>query len=151
MCGSINRARHTPVAPTQPGPGGRVTQRAWKGRQPPFQAERGKGSATLYVQSCKTRTASNQSWAGGLPVSQPTAVPLPLLSKIRYSRAAANLKLNLVRLKIHHNTSQYMKHNVSLSQTTRYENTFQNTSGYAKIQYFRKIHQNTSGYIRILY
>ena len=53
-------------------------------------------------------------------------------------------------LKIHQDTSLYMKHNVSLSQTTRYENTFQNTSGYAKIQYFRKIHQNTSGYIRIL-
>ena len=49
------------------------------------------------------------------------------------------------------NTLEYIKHNVSLSQTRRYENTFWNTSEYAKIQYFSKIHRNTAGYIRILF
>ena len=59
------------------------------------------------------------------------------------------------RLRIHteyiQNTPGYIKHNVSLSQTTGYKNTLQNTSEYTKIQYSRRIHQNTSEYIRILY
>ena len=58
-------------------------------------------------------------------------------------------------LKIHvgyiQNTPGYIKHNVSLSQTTGYKNTFQNTSEYTRIQYSSRIHQNTSEYIRILY
>ena len=42
-----------------------------------------------------------------------------------------------------------MKHDVSLLQTTRYENTFQNTLEYAKIQHFRRMHQIcTPEYIR---
>ena len=56
-----------------------------------------------------------------------------------------------IHLEYMQNTLGYIKHNVSLSQTRRYENTFWNTSEYAKIQYFSKIHQNTVGYIRILY
>ena len=58
-------------------------------------------------------------------------------------------------LKIHvgyiQNTPGYIKYNVSLSQTTGYKNTFQNTSEYTGIQYSRRIHQDTSEYIRILY
>ena len=59
--------------------------------------------------------------------------------------------LRTIHVEYMQNTSEYIKHNVSLSQTRRYENTFWNTSEYAKIPYFRKIHRNTAGYIRILY
>ena len=67
------RERRAVYVARRPAP---LTQTSLEGPMPPSQAERGKGSA-LCVQSSKTRTASNQSWAGRLPASQPTAVSLP--------------------------------------------------------------------------
>ena len=54
-----------------------VHTKAWRRSDATFPSARGKGSALLYVQSCKTQSGSNQSWAGRLSVSQPTAVSLP--------------------------------------------------------------------------
>ena len=68
--------------------------KAWRRSDATFPSARGKGSALLYVQSCKTRTGSIKAGQVGYlsRVSQPTAVSLPLLSELRYPRVAANLK-----------------------------------------------------------
>ena len=72
-----------------------LTQRQEGGPTPPFpQAQKQRQSFSMCT-VMQTRAVHYQSWAAGSCNSCTTAVPLPLLSEIRYPRAAANPKSSI--------------------------------------------------------